>query len=232
MNDTEAPPTLESKQSLLVRVTLLTAFQQFLCLALALYVHHSPTFATWLESNLWLLVVDIALSVLVVLVFQLSVQFESVRLLRGFPGIGLMLLFMPTIALLYGGFLSILITTESFIIGISLLMTCSILGSIYLIWQKPENFKAHVVIPVGLMMSLALYGGLLVMFHSVMTAHLMLWTFFEAGYIIYFSLDLQDISLDKVLAAEDFVAGTIRIYSDVVVYAVGMFQTKTMGKGK
>lgn len=229
-------PSPESKQTLLRRIMLVMTLQYLAAFALAAVVVYTPVFLSTLQYWHWELVLCFLLSEGIMIV----VYFLDFRRFRGVVGYIVLVLFSLLFVAIFGGLLPAML--PSFLLGQGMILVISISAFIYLLAFYPQeqqgtelilgDFKAHVVVPGGLLLSLVLYGVLLSVFHTETTFELMLWTFIEGGFIIYFSLVLEDIHRDPFLGQEDWCVGAIKIYSESLFVIISAFQTKSIAKGK
>jgi hypothetical protein len=232
----EVKPTPESKQTLLRRIMLVMMLQYLAAFVLAAVVVHTPVLLSTLQHWYWELILCFLLSEAV----MIAVYFLDFHIFRGIVGYIVLVLFSLLFVAIFGGLLPAML--PSFLLGQGMLLVISIGGFTYLLAFYPQeqlgtqlipgDFKAHVVVPGGLLLSLVLYGSLLTFFHTETTFELMMWTFIEGGFTIYFSLVLEDIHRDPFLGQEDWCVGAIKIYSESLFVIISAFQTKSIAKGK
>lgn len=229
-------PTPESKQGLLRRIVAVVFLQYFAAFGLALGVANSPVLLSALGSCYWGLITCF-LAAEAIMVF---VHFVDIQRVRGALGYAFIVLFTVLFVAVFGAFLPAIL--PSLVLGLGMLFATSVGALLYVLAFYPQEtvgdktmpgaFKAHVAVPGGLLLSLLLYGLLTSIYHTEATMQLMLWTFIEGGFIIYFSLILEDICQDPKLCQEDWCVGAIKIYSESLIILVSAFQTKSVAKGK
>ncbi len=229
-------PTPESKQGLLRRIVVVAFVQYLAAFGLAVGVANSPALLSALGSCYWgLISCFLAAEVMMVLV-----HFLDFHRFRGVLGYVFIVLFTLLFVAVFGAFLPAVI--PSLVLGLGMLLAMSLGALLYILAFYPQEtvgdktipgeFKAHVAVPGGLLLSLLLYGLLASIYHTEATMQLMMWTFIEGGFIIYFSLILEDIHHDPNLCQEDWCVGAIKIYSESLIILVSAFQTKSVAKGK
>ena len=141
---------------------------------------------------------------------------------RGYPSYLLALLFYPSLTYLVGCHAPVYTSQSSLCLGLSLLLFLAVLGWLYVFLGSPKEFLAYRVIPVGLMATLMVYGGILLAFPEIDVGDLMLWTGISAVFTLYTALKLQFITNKADFYAEDFVCANVLLYTDFLpsVYAI------------
>lgn len=232
----EGRPNPVSKQSLLRRIIIVVFVQFLAAFGLAVGVANSPGLLAFFEDWYW----GLLSSVFVAEAVMLLVYFLDFRRFRGVLGYVLLVLFSLLFIAVFGAFLPAMIPTLK--LGLGMFLVMSVGAMIYILAFYPQDqvggqavpgeFKAHVAVPGGLLLSLVLYGLLVSIFHAETTFQLMIWTFIEGAFIIYFSLILEEIHHDPHLGQEDWCMGAIKVYGESLVVLVSAFQTKSVAKGK
>lgn len=133
---------------------------------------------------------------------------------RGYTSYLLSVLFYPCVVYLLGCHAPVHVSQSSMCLGLALLLLLAFLGWTYVTFSTSAEFLAYRIIPVGLLVTLALYGGLLVSFPEIYVGDLMLWTCISAVFTLYTPLKVQFLTSRDHLHSEDFVFANIRLYAD------------------
>lgn len=225
-------PTSESKQVLLRRIMLIVFLQNLSSFILAQVIKSAcSSLYTYLETAYLELLIFFVISE----ILMIATHFLALQRLRGVLGFVLLFLFSVFFVVIFGAILPAMMHT--FFLALLMIVVMSLFGLFYLYFFYPQEqlgdqmvtgkFKAHVVVPVSLLISLVMYGVLLTLFHTDSTVQLMVWTFVEGVFILYFGLVLEDIHNDANFGQEDWCQGTIKVYSESVVMLLGAFQSKS-----
>lgn len=229
----DIPPTPASKQTLIRRIMLVICLQYLFAFIVAEVVTHISDLYLWLEAAYFPLLTCFLLTEAILI----SNFCLNPKRLRGILGYVFLILFSLLFVVIFGGILPAMV--PSLHLGLGMFVVMCFLGLVYALFFYPQGeetpigpFKAHVVVPVALLVSIAMYGVLLAIFHTDATAQLMIWTFAEGIFIIYYCLVLEDIQNEPSLGQEDWCSGAIKVYSETVLAFLNAFQSKSGLKGK
>lgn len=210
MRQEGAKSSLDSKRLVLQRVSLSLVLQLLLSLGLCVAVGALPELRDWVALYQG---VAVACGALIVAIGVLC-KHKHQSVFRGYLSYLLSMLFYPSIIYLLGGHAPVYLSQSSLYLGLSMLLFLAVLGWLYLALASPHEFLAYRVIPVGLMVTLAIYGGVLLALPQVYVGDLMLWTCISAVFTLYTALKMQIMTNDDYLFAEDFFYANVLLYVD------------------
>lgn len=155
-------------------------------------------------------------SAVVIVSIAVSVRAIHYKRLESYPGYFLFLLFSLSVIYLLGCHFPVFCSQPSLFLGLILLFLQSFLCWVYLLTRNPPQFQAYILIPMGLLITLALYAGILYTLPQVYLGDLLLWTCISGVYTLYVPLKLQYLQTDSPLTSSDLPLAMVLLYTDIV----------------
>jgi len=209
-----SPSSKRLQQTLALSLVLQLSASLGLCIAMGAL----PNLHSWVSLYQEL---GIACAALIIALSLWSRQRDKFYF-RGYLSYLLSLLLYPCVVYLLGCHAPVYFSQSFMYLGLALLLLLAFLGWTYVTFSSSEEFLAYRVIPPGLMVTLAVYGGILLSFPEINVRDLMLWTCISAVFTLYTALKVQFLTSRDRLHSEDFVFANIRLYADFLPSIYGL----------